>query len=328
MEYSANYGDVKCLIETNVALKMAGGLLGAPLAADESKYEIFSCYNAGSVAVPASTSGNGVGGLLGQMSFLSLGSDPLTGITVRPAFVSCFNYGTVTYSSGSSLGAARSGGTASYNTVGNAVNISDIYYLDSSAAKRFYGSAGAESLTDIFVSQTATEFADGTVLAALLETSPGEWVQGTYYPELKAFSDMTPPRLADELAARAGAAAASVTFTSGEDGEYYCAIAPAGAAVPDIDTSGAGLPLTAGEPVTITLGEGDLGGSGAYVAYIAVKDALGNVSVYDIPIPAYTAPGGEDDGSGGCDAGLSGLALAVLALGLSALRAGQRVKER
>jgi hypothetical protein len=93
-------------------------------------------------------------------------------------------------------------------------------------------------------------------------------------------------------------------------------------AAPDIDTSVPGEPLTAGEPVTITLK--DLGGSGAYVVYVAVKDELGNESVYDIPIPAYTAPGGEDGSSGGCDAGLSGLALAMLGLALSALRAGQR----
>jgi hypothetical protein len=291
MEYSANYGDVKCLIETSVALKMAGGLLGSPFD-DGAKYEIFSCCNAGSVAAPASADDSGLGGLLGEMGFFGLGSDPLSGVDVRPTVVSCFNYGTVTYKN-DALGAAISGERINYNTVGyvNAANVSDIYYLDSSGAKRFYGTAGAESAADKFVLQTADQFADGTVLAALLAApgGAGEWVQGGLYPELKAFSDMTPPRLEAEGAARAGAAAASVTFTSGEDGEYYYAIAPAG----------------------------------AYVVYVAVKDELGNESVYDIAIPAYTVPGGEDGSSGGCDAGLSGLALAVLAL---ALCAGQRAK--
>ena len=93
------------------------------------------CYNVGSITT---TTGNSVGGIIGQC------------INTSGTIRNCYNAGTVT-------------GTASVGAIiGNPVSdrIYNCYYLDGSVIRNGNGD-------NVSISKTATEFADGTVLALL-----------------------------------------------------------------------------------------------------------------------------------------------------------------
>jgi hypothetical protein len=95
----------------------------------------------------------------------------------------------------------------------------------------------------------------------------------------------TAPILTAGAVTRTNDTTATVKFTSNEVGSYYYAVVADGAAVPSIETSGAGTACTTEEttitnPVGLTAGAKDI--------YILVKDAAGNLSpnTFKIDIPA------------------------------------------
>ena len=109
--------------------------------------------------------------------------------------------------------------------------------------------------------------------------------------------DRIAPTLTAGQVTRTSDTNAAVKFTSNETGKYYYEVVESGAAMPSIDTSGAGVSCSTGEN-TITL---TTLSAGAKDIYIVVKDALDNVSVgtFRISIPIYGAPPSNNDGSGG-----------------------------
>lgn len=110
-----------------------GGIIG--FATEEGTLIVRDCYNVGSITT---TTGNSVGGIIGQC------------INTSGTIRNCYNAGTVT-------------GTASVGAIiGNPVSdrIYNCYYLDGSVIRNGNGDK-------VSISKTATEFADGTVLALL-----------------------------------------------------------------------------------------------------------------------------------------------------------------
>ncbi|MFQ8638112.1 MAG: InlB B-repeat-containing protein [Acutalibacteraceae bacterium] len=100
--------------------------------------------------------------------------------------------------------------------------------------------------------------------------------------------DNTPPTISGS-AIRDSEAAATVTFSSSETGEYYYEVVESGAAEPNIDTTAAGIACDTTEQ-TISLTSLT---AGAKDIYIVVKDAVGNVSrkqKVEIPASALPAP--------------------------------------
>ena len=110
-----------------------GGIIG--FATEEGTLIVRDCYNVGSITT---TTGNSVGGIIGQC------------INTSGTIRNCYNAGTVT-------------GTASVGAIiGNPLidKISNCYYLEGSVTRAGNGDK-------VSISKTATEFADGTVLALL-----------------------------------------------------------------------------------------------------------------------------------------------------------------
>ena len=110
-----------------------GGIIG--FAIEEGTLIVRDCYNVGSITT---TTGNSVGGIIGQC------------INTSGTIRNCYNAGTVT-------------GTASVGAIiGNysSNKIYNCYYLEGSVTRAGNGDK-------VSISKTATEFADGTVLALL-----------------------------------------------------------------------------------------------------------------------------------------------------------------
>ena len=99
------------------------------------------------------------------------------------------------------------------------------------------------------------------------------------------------PTLSNGAATRTSDTAATVTFTSSAAGSYYYTVVNAGAAEPEIETTGSGTSASAG---TNTISLTNLT-AGARDIYIAVKSASGEVSDnLKIVIPAFgEEPGGD-----------------------------------
>lgn len=122
-----------CANQCAVQGGIAGGIIG--FASQGNDLIVRDCYNVGSITT---TTGNGVGGIIGQC------------VNWLETISNCYNAGTVT-------------GTASVGAIiGNSVSdrIYNCYYLDGSVIRNGNGD-------NVSISKTATEFADGTVLALL-----------------------------------------------------------------------------------------------------------------------------------------------------------------
>lgn len=131
---AANGGTFEnCANQCAVQGGTTGGIIG--FATEEGILIVRDCYNVGSITT---TTGNSVGGIIGQC------------INTSGTIRNCYNAGTVT-------------GTASVGAIiGNPVSdrIYNCYYLDGSVIRNGNGD-------NVSISKTATEFADGTVLALL-----------------------------------------------------------------------------------------------------------------------------------------------------------------
>ena len=131
---AANGGTFEnCANQCAVQGGTTGGIIG--FATEEGTLIVRDCYNVGSITT---TTGNSVGGIIGQC------------INTSGTIRNCYNAGTVT-------------GTASVGAIiGNPVSdrIYNCYYLDGSVIRNGNGDK-------VSISKTATEFADGTVLALL-----------------------------------------------------------------------------------------------------------------------------------------------------------------
>ena len=103
-----------------------------------------------------------------------------------------------------------------------------------------------------------------------------------YFDENQSGDDTTAPTLERTEIIRTVKGSATVKFTSDEAGVYYYAWTEVGAAEPDINTSGDGTAMSAGENVITLSGLT----SGSKKLYVKAKDESGNVSdvfVFDIP---------------------------------------------
>ena len=131
---AANGGTFEnCANQCAVQGGTTGGIIG--FATEEGTLIVRDCYNVGSITT---TIGNSVGGIIGQC------------INTSGTIRNCYNAGTVT-------------GTASVGAIiGNPVSdrIYNCYYLEGSVTRAGNGDK-------VSISKTATEFADGTVLALL-----------------------------------------------------------------------------------------------------------------------------------------------------------------
>ena len=131
---AANGGTFEnCANQCAVQGGTTGGIIG--LATEEGTLIVRDCYNVGSITT---TTGNSVGGIIGQC------------INTSGTIRNCYNAGTVT-------------GTASVGAIiGNPLidKIYNCYYLEGSVTRAGNGDK-------VSISKTATEFADGTVLALL-----------------------------------------------------------------------------------------------------------------------------------------------------------------
>ena len=131
---AANGGTFEnCANQCAVQGGTTGGIIG--FATEEGTLIVRDCYNVGSITT---TTGNSVGGLIGQC------------INTSGTIRNCYNAGTVT-------------GTASVGAIiGNPLidKIYNCYYLEGSVTRAGNGDK-------VSISKTATEFADGTVLALL-----------------------------------------------------------------------------------------------------------------------------------------------------------------
>ena len=132
---AANGGTFEnCANQCAVQGGTTGGIIGFATE-EEGTLIVRDCYNVGSITT---TTGNSVGGIIGQC------------INTSGTIRNCYNAGTVT-------------GTASVGAIiGNPVSdrIYNCYYLDGSVIRNGNGDK-------VSISKTATEFADGTVLALL-----------------------------------------------------------------------------------------------------------------------------------------------------------------
>ena len=131
---AANGGTFEnCANQCAVQGGTTGGIIG--FAIEEGTLIVRDCYNVGSITT---TTGNSVGGIIGQC------------INTSGTIRNCYNAGTVT-------------GTASVGAIiGNysSNKIYNCYYLEGSVTRAGNGDK-------VSISKTATEFADGTVLALL-----------------------------------------------------------------------------------------------------------------------------------------------------------------
>ena len=131
---AANGGTFEnCANQCAVQGGTTGGIIG--FATEEGTLIVRDCYNVGSITT---TTGNSVGGIIGQC------------INTSGTIRNCYNAGTVT-------------GTASVGAIiGNpgTNKIYNCYYLEGSVTRAGNGDK-------VSISKTATEFADGTVLALL-----------------------------------------------------------------------------------------------------------------------------------------------------------------
>ena len=131
---AANGGTFEnCANQCAVQGGATGGIIG--FATEEGTLIVRDCYNVGSITT---TTGNSVGGIIGQC------------INTSGTIRNCYNAGTVT-------------GTASVGAIiGNpgTNKIYNCYYLEGSVTRAGNGDK-------VSISKTATEFADGTVLALL-----------------------------------------------------------------------------------------------------------------------------------------------------------------
>ena len=131
---AANGGTFEnCANQCAVQGGTTGGIIG--FAIEEGTLIVRDCYNVGSITT---TTGNSVGGIIGQC------------INTSGTIRNCYNAGTVT-------------GTASVGAIiGNpgTNKIYNCYYLEGSVTRAGNGDK-------VSISKTATEFADGTVLALL-----------------------------------------------------------------------------------------------------------------------------------------------------------------
>ena len=131
---AANGGTFEnCTNQCAVQGGTTGGIIG--FATEEGTLIVRDCYNVGSITT---TTGNSVGGIIGQC------------INTSGTIRNCYNAGTVT-------------GTASVGAIiGNPLidKIYNCYYLEGSVTRAGNGDK-------VSISKTATEFADGTVLALL-----------------------------------------------------------------------------------------------------------------------------------------------------------------
>lgn len=131
---TANGGTFEnCANQCAVQGGTTGGIIG--FATEEGTLIVRDCYNVGSITT---TTGNSVGGIIGQC------------INTSGTIRNCYNAGTVT-------------GTASVGAIiGNPLidKIYNCYYLEGSVTRAGNGDK-------VSISKTATEFADGTVLALL-----------------------------------------------------------------------------------------------------------------------------------------------------------------
>lgn len=131
---AANGGTFEnCANQCAVQGGTTGGIIG--FAIEEGTLIVRDCYNVGSITT---TTGNSVGGIIGQC------------INTSGTIRNCYNAGTVT-------------GTASVGAIiGNPLidKIYNCYYLEGSVTRAGNGDK-------VSISKTATEFADGTVLALL-----------------------------------------------------------------------------------------------------------------------------------------------------------------
>jgi len=103
---------------------------------------------------------------------------------------------------------------------------------------------------------------------------------------MRYIPDTTAPVLTAGGVSRSSDSAATVSFNSDEEGQYYYAVVAEGAAAPALDTGGAGTACGAGDQ-TITLTSLS---AGNWDIYIKVKDASGNVSnALTMTIPSLMA---------------------------------------
>jgi uncharacterized repeat protein (TIGR02543 family) len=109
--------------------------------------------------------------------------------------------------------------------------------------------------------------------------------------------DITPPTLRAFILTRVSATTADVDFTSNEAGSVYYALVPVGSPAPNINTSGAGTPMSVSSQwFTIS----NLSSPGAWDLYIVGKDEagnLGNVTKLTIPEFSYTVTFNANGGS-------------------------------
>jgi hypothetical protein len=218
IEGCANYGEVtNTSINSGVLYQNIGGLVGAFYdygdGADADKALITNSYNAakvtGSFLKDNSTMGyQGLGGLVGG---INAGYPLNLELTSDHTIKNSFNYGEVWVLD--SNGTPRKGAVISElpTTEESALHLDSIYYLEDSGASLFEnrpgkGSTanttlepfGVESVREKVIGMTATEFADGTVLALLNSyedgdvSGVGKWVQGKKFPEIR---DLGPEKL-------------------------------------------------------------------------------------------------------------------------------------
>ena len=150
-----NTGTVKITGNDRLEQSWAGGIVG-----NSGTSTVSDCYNVGTVTINYTGSGDNyiasAGGIAGTFGFWQTGTGKMR---------DCYNVGTVT-----------STGAGTKNYVGGVAGrnygaVENCYYLDSTAAKKAIGKNEAEyggTVDEATGSKTAAEFADGTVLALLI----------------------------------------------------------------------------------------------------------------------------------------------------------------
>lgn len=153
-------------------------------------------------------------------------------------------------------------------------------YSDASAAENMKWSSG-----NVMCAISPNSQADFTVTAE--DSSTANYVIKITYTAPAS----SKPMLSNGAATRTSDTAATVTFTSSAAGSYYYTVVNAGAAEPEIETTGSGTSASAG---TNTISLTNLT-AGARDIYIAVKSASGEISDnLKIAIPAFgEEPGGD-----------------------------------
>jgi uncharacterized protein (DUF2164 family) len=289
-------GEIRyCGNEGKISGASVGGLVATASGIQETPQEIFiisDCYNVG--VVESSQTGN----INNTSGGLFAGSDTYMKNWPNYSVSDSFSYGNI---AGSGVYRNIIGGVLA-DDVYIIQRYSNIHFLEGIGMQLAKNNAslngedgfGTDLVKTVIHKQTAEAFTNGTVLAALNGTRTGgaaPWKQGELYPELKNIGayvpDETAPVLAEVEAQRLSDAAATVKFTSSEDGTYYYEVVDSGAETPTIDTSTGGTPCDT-EEQTITLNNLT---AGAKDIYIVVTDAAGNESAplkIEIPSPSDT----------------------------------------